>query len=145
MRSFASYIVILFLCVWTALPVFAQQSADPVSPASAIQFETMKIDLGDTLYEKDSTYVYSFPYENTGTAPLILNKVIGHCPCVTISHSTEPLPPGGRDTVTVYFKPTHASKYTQRITVFNNSARSVVTLFAKGNYLKTSEGNASHP
>lgn len=104
-----------------------------------------KIDLGDTLYEKDSTYVYRFVYENTGDAPLIVNKVVGHCPCVTISHSTEPLPSGGRDTVTVYFKPTHASKYTQRITVFNNSARSVVTLFAKGNFLKTLDGNASQP
>ena len=139
MRIFRSYLVLLFLFGWTAVPALAQQSGDPAAPASVILFDTLKIDLGDTLYEKDSTYVYRFPYENTGSAPLILNKVIGHCPCVTISHSTEPLPPGGLDTLTVFFKPVHASKYTQRITVFNNSSHSVVTLYAKGNFLKPSD------
>jgi hypothetical protein len=33
----------------------------------------------------------------------------------------------------------HTSKYAQRITVFNNSSHSVVTLFAKANFLKPSD------
>ena len=104
-----------------------------------IHFENKRMDYGDVLYRKDSTYVYHFAYENTGSAPLIVNQVVGHCPCVTVRHSTEPLPPGSRDTLSVYFKPSHASKYSQQITVFNNSSRSVITLYAKGNFLKLSD------
>lgn len=136
MRAIRSFLLFLFLSVMTVFPAFSQEVVQPAVPAASIQFDTQKIDLGDTLYRKDSTYVYHFYYVNTGTDPLIVNKVVGHCPCVTVTHSTDPLPPGGRDSVTVYFKPTHASKYSQRIAVFNNSSRSVVTLHAKGNFLK---------
>lgn len=139
MRTIVSCLSFLFLSVMAVFPAFSQEVVQPAVPAASIQFDTQKIDLGDVLYRKDSTYVYHFYYENTGTDPLIVNKVVGHCPCVTVTHSTDPLPPGGRDSVTVYFKPTHASKYSQRIAVFNNSSRSVVTLHAKGNFLKLSD------
>ena len=52
-----------------------------------IRFEAKRIDYGDVLYKKDSTYVYRFVYENVGSAPLIVNQVIGHCPCVSVTHS----------------------------------------------------------
>lgn len=139
MRSLGLFFELLFLSVLTAFPALAQGPVDSLPQTSAIQFEVQKIDLGDIPYDKDSTYVYRFVYENKGSAPLIVNQVVGHCPCVTVDFSSEPLQPGGRDMVTVYFKPAHASKYSQRITVFNNSSRSVVTLFAKGNFLKPSD------
>ena len=124
------------MCFALSIRLSAQTAIDN---GPDIFFEAKSIDYGDTIYKADSTYVYRFIYENTGLSPLIVNKVVGHCPCVTIDYSTEPLPSGGRDTVTVYFKPVHASKYTQRITVFNNSSHSVVTLFAKANFLKPSD------
>ena len=141
MRIFGSYLLTLFFACLACFPVFSQSTVESDGLASEIRFESQRIDLGETLYRKDSTYVYLFPYENTGSAPLIVNKVVGHCPCVTVDYSTEPLRPGGRDTLSVYFKPSHASKYTQRITVFNNSVRSVVTLYAKGNFLNSSDWN----
>ena len=135
MRNVVYYLSVLF-CLALSIRSSAQTS---VYNCSDILFEAKSIDYGDALYKADSTYVYRFIYENTGSAPLIVNKVVGHCPCITIDYSTEPLPSGGRDTVTVYFKPVHASKYTQRISVFNNSSHSVVTLFAKANFLKPSD------
>ena len=135
MRNVVYYLSVL-LCFALSIRLSAQTAIDN---GPDILFEAKSIDYGDTIYKADSTYVYRFIYENTGLSALIVNKVVGHCPCVTIDYSTEPLPSGGRDTVTVYFKPVHASKYTQRITVFNNSSHSVVTLFAKGNYLKPSD------
>lgn len=134
----------MILFVLRAVPAWAQVTVDQETPVSAIQFDVLRIDLGETLYVKDSTYVYHFSYENTGTAPLIVNKVVGHCPCVKVDYSTEPLGPGDRDTISVYFTPARASKYSQQITVFNNSSRSVVTLYAKGNFKKPStvESNA---
>ena len=135
MRSVVYYLSVL-LCFALSIRLSAQTAIDN---GPDILFEAKSIDYGDTIYKADSTYVYRFIYENTGLSALIVNKVVGHCPCVTIDYSTEPLPSGGRDTVTVYFKPVHASKYTQRITVFNNSSHSVVTLFAKANFLKPSD------
>ena len=135
MRNVVYYLSVL-LCFALSIRLSAQTAIDN---GPVILFEAKSIDYGDTIYKADSTYVYRFIYENTGLSALIVNKVVGHCPCVTIDYSTEPLPSGGRDTVTVYFKPVHASKYTQRITVFNNSSHSVVTLFAKANFLKPSD------
>ena len=135
MRNVVYYLSVL-LCFALSIRLSAQTAIDN---GPDILFEAKSIDYGDTIYKADSTYVYRFIYENTGLSALIVNKVVGHCPCVTIDYSTEPLPSGGRDTVTVYFKPVHASKYTQRITVFNNSSHSVVTLFAKANFLKPSD------
>ena len=135
MRNVVYYLSVL-LCFALSIRLSAQPAIDN---GPDILFEAKSIDYGDTIYKADSTYVYRFIYENTGLSALIVNKVVGHCPCVTIDYSTEPLPSGGRDTVTVYFKPVHASKYTQRITVFNNSSHSVVTLFAKANFLKPSD------
>ena len=135
MRNVVYYLSVL-LCFALSIRLSAQTAIDN---GPDILFEAKSIDYGDTIYKADSTYVYRFIYENTGLSALIVNKVVGHCPCVTIDYSTDPLPSGGRDTLTVYFKPVHASKYTQRITVFNNSSHSVVTLFAKANFLKSSD------
>lgn len=132
----AEYYILVVFCLFFCGNAKAQTATDD-SPK--IRFEAKRIDFGDVLFKKDSVYVYRFVYENVGSAPLIVNQVIGHCPCVYVTHSTDPLPPGGRDTVSVYFKPTHASKYSQQVSVFSNSAISVISLYAKGNFLKPSD------
>lgn len=124
------HILSLFVSL-VAVSAYAQESN--------ILFETQKIDLGDTLYWKEATYPYYFIYENTGTAPLIVSKVIAHCPCIRVEYSTEPLPPAARDTIRVFFTPTHASKYSQRLSVFTNSPRNGIQLYAKGNFLSPTE------
>jgi hypothetical protein len=105
-------------------------------------FDTHVINIGETKYVKDSTYFYSFVFHNEGTAPLQISKVIAACPCVTLSYPHEPLQPGQKDSVLVYFTPNHASRYTQRITVLNNSDRPMLQLYAKGTFLKASEWKA---
>ena len=139
MRLVVYYFSVIFFLLFSFISGAQTQAEDVSVNGPEIRFENKRMDFGDVLYRKDSTYVYRFAYENTGSAPLIVNQVVGHCPCVTIRHSTEPLPPAGRDTLSVYFKPSRASKYTQQITVFNNSSDDVVTLYAKGNFLKLSE------
>lgn len=116
----------------------AQEQDSDVSLPS-IRFETQKIDIGDTLFRRNTEYLYLFIYENDGTAPLIVNKVVASCPCIREEHTTDPLPPGQRDTLRVFFTPSHASKFTQRLTVFTNSPSTGIQLFARGNFLKPSE------
>ena len=135
----------LLFCVLGFLPLaaFAQtEGTREDSPQSFIRFQTQKIDIGDTLYRKETTYLYVFVYENQGTAPLIVNKVSCACPCIRVDFSTDPLPPGQTDTLKVYFTPSHASRYTQRLTVFTNSPNSGTLLYVKGTFLKPSEWRA---
>ena len=120
------------------LSVFFLAAVSAFAQESNIQFETQKIDLGDTLYRKDAYYPYYFIYENTGTAPLIVSNVIAHCPCLRVEYSTEPLAPAAKDTICVYFTPTHAGKYSHRLSVFTNSPRNGIPLFARGNFLNPS-------
>lgn len=123
--------VSVFLC--SSCLLFAQEQTE-VLPS--IQFDSQKIDIGEHPYVAGTTYRYDFVYENTGEVPLIVNRVTAGCPCVSITFSTDPLPPGQRDTVVVFFTPTHASRYSQRLTVFSNSDKPALTLFAKGTFLK---------
>ena len=118
---------------------YAQITDESGVPVPDIRFVTQKIDIGDTLYRKNAEYLYRFVFENTGDAPLIVNKVVAACPCIRVEHTTDPLPPGQRDTLYVFFKPSHASRYSQRLTVFTNSPSSGLQLFARGNFLKPSE------
>lgn len=120
----------VFSAVLLGVSVFAQEPN--------ISFETQKIDLGDTLFCSGVSYPYFFVYENTGSAPLIVNEVIATCPCLRVEFSSEPLPPAAKDTIRVYFTPTRPSKYTQRLSVFTNSPRNGIQLFAKGNFMKQS-------
>ena len=122
-------------------PLFAQTQSGPKGPN--IAFESHKIDIGDTLYRKGTTYEYRFVFKSTGSEPLVLVKTIAACPCITLDFPQDPIPPGQTDTVTVYFTPSHASRFTQRISVLTNSEeRPLLQLYAKGNFLKRSEWNA---
>ena len=133
-------LVFLGLLLLLSVQLFAQ--TETTMPAPGIVFHTQKIDIGDTLYQKDAVFEYPFVYENPGTAPLIINKVIATCPCIRVEIPEEPLAPGGVDTLKVYFTPGHASKFTQRLSVFTNSPRNGIQLFAKGNFLKPAEWEA---
>ena len=130
----------LVLLPLLSVPLFAQTKT--AMPEPGIVFHTQKIDIGDTLYQKEAVFEYDFVYENPGTAPLIINKVIATCPCIRVELPDQPLAPGGVDTLRVYFTPNHASKFTQRLSVFTNSPRNGIQLFAKGNFLKPAEWEA---
>ena len=138
MKRYGLSLLFFLLCIF---PVFSQ-TQQAVSEHPEITFQSNKIDFGDTLYRKEAVYEYDFVFENTGSAPLVINKVVATCPCVTVPLPEGPIPPGTVDTLKVYFKPNHASKYTQRIMVFTNCPISSSQLYAKGNFLKPSEWKA---
>ena len=77
MRNVVYYLSVL-LCFALSIRLGAQTAIDN---GPDILFEAKSIDYGDTIYKADSTYVYRFIYENTGLSALIVNKVVGHCPC----------------------------------------------------------------
>ena len=134
--------LLLFFCFCLSVPFSAFCQNEQGEDGAKMVFVTHILNVGETKYVKDSTYLYSFVYKNEGTAPLQISKVVATCPCVTVSFSEDPLPPGQTDSILVHFTPNHPSRYTQRVTVLNNSDRPMLQLYAKGTFLKPSEWRA---
>ena len=130
------YFLIAFL-VLACIPLFAQ--TEDSSDAPEISIPVVKLDIGETPFNPDSTYLYKFPYHNVGAAPLSIIQAISGCPCISVTFPDRPLPPGQVDTIYVHFKPTRAGKFTQRVAVISNaSEHSLMQLYAKATFLKQS-------
>lgn len=87
---------------------------------AAICFHEHKCDLGEINPQK---YQIKFVYHNSGDRPLVITKVMVSCSCASPVWSKEPLQPGVRDTLLVYFDPHNKiGKAASSIFVFSNAS-----------------------
>ena len=118
--------------------LFSQTKDSIAAPEIAIP--VFKLDIGATPFNPDSTYLYKFPFQNVGTAPLTLIDVVSACPCISVSYPESPVPPGQVDTIVVRFTPTRPGRFTQRVAVISNAKEYPLRqLYAKATFLKQSE------
>ncbi|MBP5734358.1 MAG: DUF1573 domain-containing protein [Candidatus Methanomethylophilaceae archaeon] len=130
----------LIFCFFAVLPLFAQTAEDQLGPE--ISIPEYKQDIGETLFRRDTTYIYKFPFQNIGTDPLTIIQVKAGCPCVSVSYPEDPVPAGQVDTIVVRFTPTRAGRFTQRVAVISNAKKgSLKQLYAKATLLKSSVDN----
>jgi hypothetical protein len=109
-----------------------------VQDGPEISIPVFKLDIGETPFRNDTTFVYKFPFQNIGTAPLTIIRVKAGCPCVSVSYPEEPVPAGQVDTIVVRFTPTHAGRFTQRVAVISNAKEgSLKQLYAKATLLRS--------
>ena len=73
----------------------------PEGPIPAFKFERMEYDFGQ-IREGDKV-VYTYKFQNTGQAPLIIQGVQPTCGCTAPDWSKEPIPVGGNGFVKVEF------------------------------------------
>jgi hypothetical protein len=73
----------------------------PEGPIPAFKFERLEYDFGQ-IREGDKV-VYSYKFQNTGDAPLIIQSVQPTCGCTAPDWSKEPIPVGGNGFVKVEF------------------------------------------
>lgn len=130
------FLVFFLVCVFS-LSLSGQSSGNAGIPEMSIP--VFKLDIGETPFNPDSTYLYKFPYYNVGTAPLSIIQTIAGCPCISVTFPDSPLLPGQVDTIYVHYKPTRVGKFTQRVAVISNaSEHSLMQLYAKATFLKSS-------
>src|SRR5690554_2443140 len=55
------------------------------------------------LVEEGKLATYEFEFTNTGSAPIIMSGVRASCGCTTPSWTKEPIPPGGKGSVTASY------------------------------------------
>ena len=98
-----------------------------------ITFDTLRYDFGK--FSKDEPLVRcSFPFTNTGTAPLIIHQAFASCGCTVPTYTKEPIKPGEKGVIDVTYDgsgkfPGHFQK---TITVRSNGVNEVVRLTIEG-------------
>jgi hypothetical protein len=98
---------------------------------SSIAFVRTMHDFGEI--KADETYTTSFELTNTGTKPLLIYDVKASCGCTVPKWNKNPLPPGGKDKITVNFhpKPQQLGVQEKSITVITNTNPGVDVLQIK--------------
>lgn len=122
-------LTITLTCLFILSPVWVQ--AQQKGPN--IAFADQKYDFGE-INETDGVANYKFEFNNTGSSPLIINRVTASCGCTTPGWTKKPVAPGEKGYIDVAFNPKGRSGvFNKTVAVYSNAARNVVTLRIKGN------------
>ena len=118
--------IILSLALLTGVPLVSSAQAK-----ANIEFKERKHDFGKIpAVRKDSVCFY---FENTGTAPLVIQKVTTTCGCTASEWSKEPIEPGSNGHVKVVFNPKgYNGTFSKSIFVKSNAETDVVLLKITG-------------
>lgn len=74
-------------------------------------------------------YVHEFEFENIGKVPYLIQSVEGSCGCTIADYPKEPIPPGGKGTITVQFNSKgKKGANTEFVTIVGNSQPQNVSL-----------------
>jgi hypothetical protein len=105
---------------------YAQQNS------TTITFNKILHDFG-SINEKDGVVSCKFEFVNSGKSPLIIQRVISSCDCATTDWTKEPIIPGSKNSITVYYNTKdRPGKFDKVITVYSNAETSTVVLHIKG-------------
>jgi hypothetical protein len=100
--------------------------------ASTISFEEKVHDFGE-FQEADGVVSHKFEFTNTGSQPLIIQRVSASCGCTTPSWSKEPVMPGEKGFVNAAYNPAHRpGQFEKTITVYSNASEPAYQLKIKG-------------
>ncbi len=119
----------LFLCslLFLSLVGFAQE---PI-----LKFEHTEHDFG-TIQEADGEVTVMFKFANTGTAPLVINRVQASCGCTTPTWEQRPIEPGASGMIAVTYDPyARPGKFAKSIVVYSNATQAQTLLQIKGDVI----------
>ena len=115
----------IFMAVANGL-IFSQE----VGPK--IEFESLEVDYGEI--SKGDNGVRIFKFTNTGSEPLIINKVYSSCGCTIPKKPSSPIGPGQEDEIQVKYDTNRIGPIRKIITVLSNAINSpTISLKITGN------------
>lgn len=104
-----------------------------------LTFKVKEHDFGQ-VKEEDGKISYVFEFINTGTAPLLIQRVQASCGCTTPDWTKEPVEPGKSGTVTATYNPQgRPGSFTKSITVYSNASNETEVLYIKGTVISSSQ------
>lgn len=121
--------------LFTILTVGYAAAQTGLSKQANARFSKTTHDFG-RVAEEVGQVVCSFEFENTGSAPLILNSVRTSCGCTTPSYTKDPILPGKKGEIKVAYSTSgRVGSFNKSITVFTNVPDTTYRLLIKGEVL----------
>lgn len=98
-----------------------------------VTFDTLRHDFGKFPKSEPAQHC-SFPFTNTGTAPLIIHQAFASCGCTIPTYTKEPIKPGERGVIDVTYDGTDKfpGHFQKTITIRSNAINEVVRLTIEG-------------
>ena len=98
-----------------------------------ITFDTLRYNFG-TFSKNEPLVRCSFPFTNTGTAPLIIHQAFASCGCTIPTYTKEPIKPGEKGVIDVTYDGTDKfpGHFQKTITIRSNAVNEVVRLTIEG-------------
>ncbi len=116
--------ILLFSLIMTGL-AFAQKPA--------MEFQKTEHNFG-TIKEEIGAVTTQFAFENTGDAPIIIQRVSSSCGCTTPSYTRQPILPGKEGTISAQYSTVRRpGTFNKTIRVYTNIPDTVYVLTIKGN------------
>lgn len=123
---------ILFALILSTSLTFAQKG----NKAPELTFAKSTHDFGK-VEEKVGTVSCEFKVKNTGSAPLIIQKVRTTCGCTTPDYTKEPILPGKEGSIKVTYSATgRPGTFNKEVTVFTNVPDSIYKVYIKGEVIR---------
>jgi hypothetical protein len=99
---------------------------------TTLKFSETQHDFG-VFREESGRQTFDFVVANTGSQPLVIQKVTASCGCTTPSWTKSPIPPGGKGKVTAIYDPVNLpGVFNKTLTVYTNTKPASTTLTIKG-------------
>ncbi|HKL67793.1 MAG TPA: DUF1573 domain-containing protein [Bacteroidales bacterium] len=120
------YFIIIGLII--SFTVFGQNGA-------GIEFDTKKHNFG-RFKEEAGPQTHKFTFSNTGSSPLIINRVVASCGCTTPEWTKHPIEPGAEGFVAVTYNPRNRpNRFKKAVTVHTNTQPAVHVLVIEGDVI----------
>ncbi len=103
--------------------------------SSYIKFDTKQKDIG-TVYEENGTIKIDFKFTNTGTQPLIINKVKTPTIKLKADWTQHPILPQKTGVITLYYNPAkEKGNFKKAITIFSNAKNNITIINIVGHII----------
>ena len=124
-------------CVLFTLMILFTLSLESQEKVAEITFEKILIDYGIIDHGVDGKRTFNF--KNTGTAPLIFNRIYSSCGCTIPKKPEKPILPGESGSIDVEYDTKRTGAFQKAITVNSNAVNSNIILRIKGEILPEPE------
>ena len=104
-----------------------------------VTFDQTLIDYGTI--ENGSDGKKTFNFKNTGTAPLVFNRIYSSCGCTIPKKPKKPIQPGESSSIDVEYDTKRTGVFLKAITVNSNASNSNIILRIKGEVLPELESD----
>ena len=108
-------------------------SLESQEKVAEVTFEKILIDYGIIDHGVDGKRTFNF--KNTGTAPLIFNRIYSSCGCTIPKKPEKPILPGESGSIDVEYDTKRTGAFQKAITVNSNAVNSNIILRIKGEIL----------